>query len=375
MLSLIPRIERVSMSDFTDKLKTKAKIVGGWLKVPIGLGILILAILAIGAIAEHIGAWVENAIDSVLSQVGDAVAVMLPWLAERYHVPKEELGGGALVILGALLLVWLAPKGAVARARGVQGLSDENKLKLEMEAWKAETECRKTLLQIMAGLFAIVTVYFAYQSFRTSEDKYSTDLLAKAGEQLGSKESAARLGAVYALEGMARQSPENHRQAVEMLTAFVREKSRLAGDAAAGTRDPNRAPADVQAAMDVLGRRKVSYDPILDPSTGLAESARSRFLDFDGADLRAVTIINADFRGATFINARLEHASLWGCQLQGALFAGVNLEGANFWGSHLEGTDLSGTVPLADLSGFKNATQDDYTKLPPVAPPVIPPPS
>jgi len=52
-----------------------------------------------------------------------------------------------------------------------------------------------------------------------------TDRFIKAIEQLGSKELDARIGGIYALERVARDSEKDHRTVMEVLTAFIREHS------------------------------------------------------------------------------------------------------------------------------------------------------
>jgi hypothetical protein len=58
-----------------------------------------------------------------------------------------------------------------------------------------------------------------------------TDRFSKADDQLGEGTKLdVRLGAIYALEQIARDSPELHSPIVEILAAFIREHSRADSD-------------------------------------------------------------------------------------------------------------------------------------------------
>ena len=53
-----------------------------------------------------------------------------------------------------------------------------------------------------------------------------TDRYTKAIEQLGSDKLDVRIGGIYALERVARDSARDHPTVMEVLTAFIREHSR-----------------------------------------------------------------------------------------------------------------------------------------------------
>ena len=53
-----------------------------------------------------------------------------------------------------------------------------------------------------------------------------TDRFTKAIEQLGSDKLDVRIGGIYALERIARDSAKDHPTVMEVLTAFIREHSR-----------------------------------------------------------------------------------------------------------------------------------------------------
>ncbi|HLP92380.1 MAG TPA: hypothetical protein VK184_27780, partial [Nostocaceae cyanobacterium] len=67
----------------------------------------------------------------------------------------------------------------------------------------------------------------AMKNAKIAEDKQITERFAKAVELLANKEIEARLGGIYTLERIARDSPEDHWTIMEVLTAFIREKRPL----------------------------------------------------------------------------------------------------------------------------------------------------
>ena len=84
-----------------------------------------------------------------------------------------------------------------------------------------------------------------------------TDRYTKAIEQLGSDKLDVRIGGIYALERVARDSARDHPTVMEVLTAFIREHSREQWpppDTGNPEQERSTRP-DVQAALTVVGRR------------------------------------------------------------------------------------------------------------------------
>src|SRR4051812_37196715 len=77
---------------------------------------------------------------------------------------------------------------------------------------KAVDEYRRTISQVMVGLVLLCGLYFTWRTTRVTEDGRITDRFSKAVELLGSrtadntKSIESRLGGIYALERIARDS-------------------------------------------------------------------------------------------------------------------------------------------------------------------------
>lgn len=81
----------------------------------------------------------------------------------------------------------------------------------------------------LAGLIATGAA-FTGLSYRLNRESHEldrqgqiTERFTRAIDQLGSNTLDVRLGRIYALERIAEDSPEDHPQVIEVLTAYVRE--------------------------------------------------------------------------------------------------------------------------------------------------------
>ena len=98
-------------------------------------------------------------------------------------------------------------------------------------------------------------VFSAPGMWRALEDQI-TDSLTRAHTQLDSANPAVRLGGVYALERIARNSPSGRQSIMEVLTAFVRKYSYRK---APKDQEEPVPPADIQAILTVIGRRTSTF--------------------------------------------------------------------------------------------------------------------
>ncbi len=226
---------------------------------------------------------------------------------------------GAVVLLAWLVLYVLPPTLVPA------GAAD----------WaEAESDARTALVQAVVGVALLVGLLFTARTLRLNRQGQITERFTKAIGQLGdSSKLDVRLGGIYALERIARDSADDHRTIMEVLTAFLREHSWEATPAqvSATQKDAGRRlRTDLQAVATVLGRRRREY-----------EGERDQ-LDLGGVHLEGADLRGAHLEGAILRGARLEGAILMGARLEGADLRGARLEGAFLMGAHLEGAFLRG---------------------------------
>jgi hypothetical protein len=264
--------------------------------------------------------------------------------------------------------------------QGVTGGKD--RIELKREQGQLQNDARATLLQALAGGALLLGAYFTWRQVQTgrqqvhlAEQGQITERFTRAIDQLGSAHLDVRLGGLYALERIARDSPDDRATIGEVLTAYIRGHApwpprledqppiEAAIETVAFLR--LRAP-DVQAALTVLGRGHFA-DPDPDaPQLDLADTdlrrsylsrADLRRARLYGADLRRARFDDTDLRGATLIRAYLQEAHLLGANLQDAVLhhadlrdadltdanlAGADLRHANLQGTKLDGVDLRG---------------------------------
>ncbi|HEY3682362.1 MAG TPA: pentapeptide repeat-containing protein [Streptosporangiaceae bacterium] len=191
---------------------------------------------------------------------------------------------------------------------------------------------------------------FRRQQFHETDatEQRITGRYTAAIDQLGSDRLDVRIGGIYALERIARDSRDDHPTVMDVLATFVREHTRpgrnndhragtvparwTATPASADVGDPVPA-ADIQAALTVLARRIIGHDSRRIALTGA---------HLNGADLSSVNLDGADLSGVSMNGANLRGARLNGVNLRGAHLRAAHLEGANLEGANLNGTDLRG---------------------------------
>jgi Pentapeptide repeats (8 copies) len=213
------------------------------------------------------------------------------------------------------------------------------------------------------------------EQFQSADRKLLTDRFSQAISHLASDKMEVRLGGIYTLERLAQDSPSEHWLTIEILTAFVRERSARGKTlpsigiteiplAIGGNSEPqivrkrsqsSRIPTDIQAVMTILSRRDVSKDRpdrIVELRDSNLRDADLNGIDLWGADLwkvnlREAQLWQAKLIGASLGRANLSEASLWQADLEGAYLWKANLEGANLTEANLEQANLEG----ANLKG------------------------
>ena len=215
----------------------------------------------------------------------------------------------------------------------------------------ARDAARGRLLTLAAGLFAAGALVFtalnfnlSRRTFELTEQGQVTDRFTKAIEQLGSDKLDVRIGGIYALERIARDSAKDHPTVIEVLTAFIREHSREQWPHTGQPVQGGSTRPDVQAAATVVGRRDAERD------------IRRIGIDLHGVDLTRADLIGAHLTGAVLVTAHLEGANLEGAHLEGADLTDADLTDADLaradlrW-AHLRDADLTGAqLGRADLS-------------------------
>src|SRR5215204_6535184 len=212
----------------------------------------------------------------------------------------------------------------------------------------AKKDLFQALGLMMAGVAGAIGVYFTWRNLsqtrqsteRTlwlTEQGQITERFTRAIEQLGETNSNGepklelRLGGIYALERIAKDSPEkDYSTVMEVLTAYARQNSSTPSKGTNETTD-HKEPrkelrADIKAVLDVVGRRQEDRVP---------EEHRVP------PDFRAINLSNTILSSVNLRGANISEANLFVANLTDA-----NLYEADLRGSVLVTADLSGAYPI-----------------------------
>ncbi|MFC0115321.1 pentapeptide repeat-containing protein [Kibdelosporangium aridum] len=271
----------------------------------------------------------------------------------------------SIVIVGLTLVPqWLHPPLSDAELQGVP--SAEIRIQLRQAQAQLQNNVRATLLQLTAGLLVTAGAAAAWRQAYVNRDGQITERFTRAVDQIGSDNRDVRIGGIYSLERIARNSPSDRSTIQYILAAFVRNHAPWPVGAPDGPQHPTqsvdehlpwmrvRAP-DIQAAMGVLGRRtpsqpeEVMYLSRVDLRSVALRGARLAGAQFRHANLaRAVLakvqLEHADLTGADLRRAYLERSQLARANLTRTCLQDVNLRDADLSYADLRGANLTGAI-------------------------------
>jgi hypothetical protein len=298
----------------------------------------------------------------------------------------------------------------------------------EPSIWEAFKANREHFVSIVTLIGGAIAAWVALGQLRTARERHDaqietdekrddadrqrriTESFTKAVEQLGSDKLQVRLGGIYTLERVSRESKFDYWPIMETLIAFVRERVRwkdedvalsetvahLSQETAAQQPAPSP-PTDIEFwdmvvhlySQGVAAREAAAQQPAPSPPTDIEavltvirrreegnrkrETSEGWSLDLRSTDLRGANLRGAHLEGARLDRAHLVRADLTGAHLEGARLDRAHLKGADLRGAHLEDAylekaHLEGAL-LADALGLSQiqlyeALGDAETKLP-----------
>ncbi|MFF3819416.1 pentapeptide repeat-containing protein [Streptomyces bluensis] len=272
----------------------------------------------------------------------------------------------SLVILGYALLLWRGPwwiDGAHLRSKN-----------LEPADGVVITGFRTMLVALGAGAVAALGLSYTHKGHKQTEKLFEhtrdrdreqaelvregqvTDRYVEAIKLLSEKGTTKRLGGIYALERIMKDSEKDHMTVVEVLAAFIREHTPLrASHRKAKGSSPKsgfngvKPGGAVQAALTVLGRRPIR------PEKNRIDLRNS---DLRGADLSSAYLVRfnfsgSDLRGADLSASHLHGVNLRDTRLDGACFVESLLDGCFLDGA--QGSDVNFNCAILREAGFGEA--------------------
>lgn len=237
-------------------------------------------------------------------------------------------------------------------------------LSATQEPWLSSVaDARTALLQLVAGIAVLYGLVLNAQRIRElqrqnslTEQGQATERFTRAVEQLAHPDASVRMGGVFALERIARDSVEEWEPVMAVLTAHVRARRPLVD----GPKGLDPFPEELQAILDVVGRAERPsgcYGRADLARTDLRGCRLSGFgwgpvpweheeghwvsgADFDGSDLRGADLCLADLRGTHFFGADMRDANLHGRDLRTSWLSYADLRGADLGQADLSRAEL-----------------------------------
>lgn len=262
------------------------------------------------------------------------------------------------------------------------------RFKLQKDIIDSENSIRSTLTQGFGGLLLFCTAYISWKTLRATNEKQVAERFSKAVEQLGNENIHVRLGGIYSLEQIAKDSEERYyRQVIESLTSYLRERAPYvpllpeaqrvseATSESVGVdtieklfRNVPDLKTDIQAVISVLGRRRYSFgrgeDFHLDfRAVDLTQIEFPTGSNFNGSDFTGSNLNRSILSGVSFASVRFNHANLVGITaketsfdhstMNSAKLSYAKLQGSSFRCVELNHADL--TKVGAEMTIFSNA--------------------
>ncbi len=243
--------------------------------------------------------------------------------------------------------------------------------------WAAYHSNREDIIPLAAFAAAIATFTTAVIALmrhfaQTDADRQRriVESFSKAVEQLGSDKLELRVGAIFALERISRENPDDYLTILEVLAAFVRERMKyetirtrlserayflwLQADRAEGRSEEfwfeavrlerlEETPTDIAAIFTVIARRSAeNRQREEDRKWGF--DLRGTYLGkapLQGVHLKRANLFEAHLQAANLSKARLRLANLSKAHLQDANLSGAHLQEAYLTDAHLERASIS----------------------------------
>ncbi|MFD9139666.1 pentapeptide repeat-containing protein [[Kitasatospora] papulosa] len=248
-----------------------------------------------------------------------------PWYFDRPHLRRRDLQPADGVVITGFRTMLVALAAGLITGVSLWYTSRNHRLAREQFAQTQEQ------FRLAQEQFDHAQEQFVHTQKKDREQAEITregqvaDRYVEAIKLLSSDNVTQRLGGIYSLERIMKDSERDAKTVVEVLAAFVRQQPVRASVQLIGE--------DVQAAVTVLGR--------------MVEGGSGGVVNLVGANLSGVQLDYAymdlwDLRSSDLSDSSLRWASAVGANLEGA-----NLAGANLYQANLDKADLS----RAKLSG------------------------
>jgi uncharacterized protein YjbI with pentapeptide repeats len=312
---------------------------------------------------------------------------MAAWRARWGWQGWLALGLVLAVLLGVALSTYLASLAAPLMEQAAQIPDAKERVAAQKDILQYQTDNQlkiwTAIVQAVAAAVLAIGGYFTWRNLRATQERLEIDrsaqitnrftqAIGQLGAELkdGTPNLEVRLGGIYALERLSRDSAVDYWTIMEVLIAYVRQNAPaqghqtwsdtlLGGDETslpqeAEPSEVQKPRLDIQAVLTVLGRRT--------PPEGYSEPHR---LDLNGTHLVLANLHKANLEKASPSDANLLGAFLSQARLAGAVLLWTNLKRAHLGEADLKGAFLmQANLQNADLRGASLVDADlSFAKL------------
>ncbi len=231
-----------------------------------------------------------------------------------------------------------------------------------------ENEARKTLAQILAGVFLLGGLYSTVRTLQISEEAQLTGRLERATEQLGSEKQHVRVSGIHTLTRLTKESGKFKPIVYDIFQSFIKTASRDEDRAQEEVVEVKPNPSsNINSNLSIgTTNRKKTYQyeiqiiikflineayPVEGQRIDLSNSYLNEIIfsrgicnrwDFSDADLDRAKFHSSRLMATDFIKASLREVEFNSAILSGANFDSADLSGANFKNADLSDANLSG---------------------------------
>jgi len=252
----------------------------------------------------------------------------MPYRRGKRLIKRLLLSLQSLVRVAWKLLIF--PFWLFQQIPGLFAREDKDSRTFAIDVVKTIISALGLIATLLAGIGLIVNYFNSQAEIQLTQQRLITERFSKAVEQIGNTKEEVVIGGIYSLERIAKDSPKDQWTIMEVLTSYIRKNSPIPSNIQQLKPEERKKALEklpsvsipVQAALTVIGRRKVENDQAGDNLAGTTDSNKIKFLDLSRTNLRG---------------ANLDGANLDGAILNGAILFGANLDGANLNEANLYG--------------------------------------
>ncbi|CCI27086.1 pentapeptide repeat-containing protein [Microcystis aeruginosa] len=274
----------------------------------------------------------------------------MPYRRGKRLIKRLLLSLQSLVRVAWKLLIF--PFWLFQQIPGLFAREDKDSRTFAIDVVKTIISALGLIATLSAGIGLFVNYLNSQAEIQLTQQRLITERFSKAVEQIGNTKEEVVIGGIYSLERIAKDSPKDQWTIMEVLTSYIRKNSPIPSniqqlEPAAREKALEKLPSvsiPVQAALTVIGRRKVENDQAGDNLAETTDPNKIKILDLSRTNLRGAKLNGADLKGANLDGANLNGAKLWVAYLNGANLNGANLNGAKLWVAYLNGANLNGAI-------------------------------